>query len=263
MQDTIADIQSRVDSRNIAIDKVGIKELLHPALVLEPDGSKQHVQATFDLSVSLAPNVKGTHMSRFLQILNADTPILGVKCMPDLVEAIKTSLDAKDVYVSASFPFFVKKKAPVSGIQSLMDYKVKFRAQFKNNTFSHITEVLVPIKSLCPCSKEISDYGAHNQRSHILVKVHSDSVSIFEIIRMVEQQASCEVYGLLKRPDEKYVTEYAYDNPKFVEDLVRDIAHVLNNDNRIKAYQVESENFESIHNHSAAAMIQSSNFSEL
>jgi GTP cyclohydrolase I len=156
-----------------------------------------------------------------------------------------------------TFPYFINKKAPVSGVQSLMDYEVTFTGEIHNGEYRQTTKVVIPVTSLCPCSKKISDYGAHNQRSHVTVTARTNEmVWLEDIVRMVEDQASCEVYGLLKRPDEKYVTERAYDNPKFVEDMVRDVAAVLNQDKRIDAYIVESENFESIHNHSAYALIE-------
>jgi GTP cyclohydrolase I len=155
------------------------------------------------------------------------------------------------------FPYFVNKAAPISGVKSLLDYDVTFIGEIKDEQFSITVKVLVPVTSLCPCSKKISDYGAHNQRSHVTVTAKiNDFIWIEDIIALVEKQASCELYGLLKRPDEKYVTEKAYDNPKFVEDMVRDVASALNKEKRIDAYIVESENFESIHNHSAYALIE-------
>jgi GTP cyclohydrolase I len=166
-------------------------------------------------------------------------------------------LEAKSGHVEMTFPYFINKKAPVSGVQSLMDYDVTFIGDIDNGTYRQTTKVVIPVTSLCPCSKKISDYGAHNQRSHVTITARTNEmVWLEDIVRMVEDQASCEVYGLLKRPDEKYVTERAYDNPKFVEDMVRDVAAVLNEDARIDAYIVESENFESIHNHSAYALIE-------
>jgi GTP cyclohydrolase I len=166
-------------------------------------------------------------------------------------------LNAESGHIEMSFPYFVNKAAPISGVQSLMDYEVTFTGEVVNKKTGLTIKVQVPVTSLCPCSKEISRYGAHNQRSHVTVQVRIQGfVWIEELIDMVEKQASCELYGLLKRPDEKYVTERAYENPKFVEDMVRDIAAVFNQDERIEAYVVESENFESIHNHSAYAMIE-------
>jgi GTP cyclohydrolase I len=156
-----------------------------------------------------------------------------------------------------SFPYFVHKAAPISGVKALLDYEVTFAGEIREGRITRTTKVVVPVTSLCPCSKEISDYGAHNQRSHVTITAQTnDFVWLEELIEIAEKQASCEVYGLLKRPDEKFVTERAYDNPKFVEDMVRDIAAVLNADPRIDSYVVESENFESIHNHSAYALIE-------
>src|SRR2546429_102728 len=166
-------------------------------------------------------------------------------------------LEAEEGHIEISFPYFIEKKAPVSGVKSLMDYEVTFNGESRKKRQSFTMEVLVPVTSLCPCSKKISERGAHNQRSHVTVTARTnDFVWIEEIIDLVEKQASSELYGLLKRPDEKYVTERAYDNPKFVEDMVRDVASVLNLDERITRYIVESENFESIHNHSAYALIE-------
>jgi GTP cyclohydrolase I len=174
-----------------------------------------------------------------------------------MLQEMVEKLEAKEGRIEMSFPYFVEKAAPVSGVKSLMDYEVTFIAQVLKGERCFAMKVLVPATSLCPCSKKISDYGAHNQRSHVTVTAHTKSfVWIEEIIDLVEKQVSSELYGLLKRPDEKYVTERAYDNPKFVEDMVRDVAAVLNRDERITRYVVESENFESIHNHSAYALIE-------
>jgi GTP cyclohydrolase I len=254
---TIPDTQNKADTRKIPIDKVGIKGIKHPVRVLDRSGGEQHTVAEFNMYVNLPHNFKGTHMSRFVEILNEYEREISVKSFNDMLEKMAERLEADSGHIEMTFPYFVKKTAPVSGVESLLDYQVTFRGEIKNNEARTDVVVLVPVTSLCPCSKSISDYGAHNQRSHITISVRiKDFVWVEELIEMVEKEASCELYGLLKRPDEKYVTERAYDNPKFVEDLVRDIATQLNNDDRIDAYTLESENFESIHNHSAYAYIE-------
>ena len=254
---TIPDTQNKADTRQIPIDKVGIKGIKHPVRVLDRSGGEQHTIAEFNMYVNLPHNFKGTHMSRFVEILNEYEREISVKSFNDMLEKMAERLEAESGHIEMTFPYFVKKTAPVSGVESLLDYQVCFRGEINDKKARTDVVVLVPVTSLCPCSKSISDYGAHNQRSHITISVRiKDFVWVEELIEMVEQQASCELYGLLKRPDEKFVTERAYDNPKFVEDLVRDIATQLNNDDRIDAYTVESENFESIHNHSAYAYIE-------
>ncbi|HEY0722179.1 MAG TPA: GTP cyclohydrolase FolE2, partial [Gammaproteobacteria bacterium] len=206
---------------------------------------------------NLPHNFKGTHMSRFVEILNRHEREISVKSFRDMLKEMTELLEAEAGHIEMAFPYFVNKKAPVSGVESLMDYDVTFIGELRDGKPRVKVKVVVPVTSLCPCSKKISDYGAHNQRSHVTVTVYSkEFIWIEDIIDLVEKQASCELWGLLKRPDEKYVTERAYDNPKFVEDMVRDVAVQLNKDNRVLAYVVESENFESIHNHSAYALIE-------
>jgi GTP cyclohydrolase I len=207
--------------------------------------------------VGLPHQFKGTHMSRFVEILNAHEREITVETFKVMLQEMVEKLEAEEGRIEMTFPYFIDKAAPVSGVRSLMDYEVTFIAQILKGKPCFAMKVLVPVTSLCPCSKRISDYGAHNQRSHVTVTAYTgDFVWIEEIVDMVEKQASSELYGLLKRPDEKYVTERAYDNPKFVEDMVRDVAALLNLDERITRYVVESENFESIHNHSAYALIE-------
>lgn len=253
----IPDIQSSEDTRRIDIDRVGIKAIRHPVVVRDRSGREQHTVATFNMYVGLPHNFKGTHMSRFVEILNHHEYEITVDSFKRMISEMTELLSAKVGHIEMTFPYFVTKSAPVSKVKSLIDYEVTFIGQIDDGIPSVQVKVVVPVTSLCPCSKNISDYGAHNQRSHVTVQAHLASfVWIEELIDMVERVASCELYGLLKRPDEKYVTERAYDNPKFVEDLVRDVAVQLNADDRILAYVVESENFESIHNHSAYAMLQ-------
>ena len=253
----IPDVQSTPDTRQIAIDKVGIKSIRHPVKVADKDGGVQHTVATLNMYVHLPHNFKGTHMSRFVEILNGYEREISVENFEAMLRQMVARLEAESGHVEMSFPYFINKKAPVSGVQSLLDYEVTFIGEIRQGKFEQWVRVVVPVTSLCPCSKKISDYGAHNQRSHVTITAKINSfVWVEELVRMAEEQASCELFGLLKRPDEKYVTEYAYNHPKFVEDLVRDVAAVLNAEPRIDAYVVESENFESIHNHSAYALIE-------
>ncbi len=253
----IADVQNRADTRRIAIDKVGIKDIRHPVRVRDRSEGEQHTIANFNMYVNLPHNFKGTHMSRFVEILNNHERELSVESFKDMLAEMTERLEAEAGHIEMSFPYFVNKKAPVSGVESLLDYSVTFIGEIKDGQPMMYIKVVVPVTSLCPCSKSISERGAHNQRSHVTVTVRTcDFVWVEEVIDLVEKEASCELYGLLKRPDEKFVTERAYDHPKFVEDMVRDVAGRLNTDDRICAYTVESENFESIHNHSAYALIE-------
>ena len=253
----IPDVQASPDARRLAIDRVGIKSIRHPMRIAERAGGTQHTVATFGMFVGLPHQFKGTHMSRFVEILNAHEREITVDSFRAMLREVVRKLEAETGHIEMSFPYFVSKKAPVSGVESLLDYEVTFIGEVVEGREKFAMKVLVPVTSLCPCSKKISAYGAHNQRSHVTVTARTHAfVWIEEIIDLVEKLASSELYGLLKRPDEKYVTELAYDNPKFVEDMVRDIAGKLNADPRIDAYVVESENFESIHNHSAYAMIR-------
>lgn len=252
----IPDVQNIEDTRHIPIDKVGIKDIRHPVVVRDRSGGEQHTVANFNMYVSLPHNFKGTHMSRFVEILNNHEYEITVDSFKRMILEMTELLDAEAGQIEMQFPYFVNKSAPVSGVKSLMDYEVTFIGEISDGVPCVIVKVLVPVTSLCPCSKKISERGAHNQRSHIIVEVKTrDFIWIEELIDYVEKVASCELYGLLKRPDEKYVTEHAYDNPKFVEDIVRDVAIEFNRDERIAAYTVASENFESIHNHSAYAML--------
>ena len=252
----IADVQSSEDTRQISIDRVGIKSIRHPIRVRTESGAISHSVATFNMNVRLAHSVKGTHMSRFVEILETNPEPFSAKSLAALLEHMVARLEVSEGRIEMQFPFFIEKAAPISGVKSLLDYDVSLTGNIKNGVTRITTKVVVPVTSLCPCSKEISAYGAHNQRSHVTISVRgAEPMAIEDVVRIAEEQASCELYGLLKRPDEKYVTERAYDNPKFVEDMVRDIAAVFNQDERIEAYVVESENFESIHNHSAYAMI--------
>ena len=253
----IPDVQNSADTRHIAINKVGIKSIRHPIMVQDKSTGVQHTIAMFNMYVGLPHNFKGTHMSRFVEILNSHEREISVENFPIMLREMLVKLEAETGHIEMNFPYFINKTAPISGVQSLMDYDVTFIGDICGGQIVTSTKVVVPVTSLCPCSKKISEYGAHNQRSHVTVTARTnDFMWIEEIVQLVEQEASCELYGLLKRPDEKSVTERAYDNPKFVEDMVRDVAARLNAEVRVDAYIVESENFESIHNHSAYALIE-------
>ncbi len=253
----IADVQGSPDTRRIAINRVGIRDLRHPVRVRDRSGEVQQTIGRLNMYVNLPHDQKGTHMSRFIAIMTEHDQVLTVESLRDLTRLMTERLEADAGHVEISFPYFVRKAAPISGVESLMDYAVTLTGVRQGAVADAYIQVQVPVTSLCPCSKEISDYGAHNQRSHVTLQVRTDAaIWIEDLIDLVEEEASCELYGLLKRPDEKYVTERAYDNPKFVEDMVRDVAVRLNQDERVRAYRVESENFESIHNHSAYAHVE-------
>ncbi|HEX8758193.1 MAG TPA: GTP cyclohydrolase FolE2 [Steroidobacteraceae bacterium] len=252
----VEDVQGRADTRRLPINRVGVKDIRHPVRVKDRSAGEQHTIATFNMYVSLPHNFKGTHMSRFVEILHAEREI-SVESFRAMLATMTERLEADAGHIEMSFPFFIMKRAPVSGVESLMDYHASLVGERRGGQTDMWVKVVVPVTSLCPCSKRISAYGAHNQRSHVTIKARlRHHMWIEELIEIAESEASCELYGILKRPDEKFVTERAYDNPKFVEDMVRDVATRLNADERIAAYVVESENFESIHNHSAYALIE-------
>jgi GTP cyclohydrolase I len=253
---TLPDIQSRPDERNIAIDSVGVRDLRYPVTIWS-NHQRQATVATFSMSVGLGADSKGTHMSRFVELLEAQSAPFDRARMLAMAADMLERLDARSGTIEMRFPYFLKKRAPVSGVESLLDVTACWEARIDAHGVPQCwLELLVPATSLCPCSKEISAYGAHNQRSHIRIKVELKAdMALEELIDIAERSASCEVYGLLKRVDEKYVTERAYDNPKFVEDLVRDVALALNGEPRVGGYLVEVDNFESIHNHAAFARI--------
>ncbi len=258
--ESIEDVQSTPDKRQLDIDQVGIKSIKHPIIVKDKTGGAQHTVANFNMYVHLPHNFKGTHMSRFVEILNENDKELSVESFEGILRAMLKKLESVSCNLEMVFPYFIKKTAPISGVKSVLDYEVSFFGKIINGSYTNTTKVVVPVTSLCPCSKKISDYGAHNQRSHVTVTIEAnDFIWIEDIINIVEKQASSELYGLLKRVDEKYVTEKAYNNPKFVEDMVRDIAQDLKAHKKINTFIVESENFESIHNHSAYALIKGNN----
>ena len=254
---SIEDVQGRADSRRIPINKVGIKDVYHPVRVKDRSSGEQHTIATFNMYVALPHNFKGTHMSRFVEVLHRNEREISVESFRDILLEMTEKLDAESGHIEMDFPYFVMKKAPASGVESLMNYQASLIGDLHDGKPELWLKVVVAATSLCPCSKSISQYGAHNQRSHITIKARVEGhMWLEELIDIAESEASCEVYGILKRADEKYVTERAYDNPKFVEDIVRDVAVRLNKEERVRAYVVEAENFESIHNHSAFALIE-------
>ncbi|MEX3637994.1 GTP cyclohydrolase FolE2 [Paraburkholderia sp. BR14320] len=251
------DVQSTPDTRQIPIQRVGVKGVRHPLTVRTQAGEVQPTVGTWNLDVHLPAEQKGTHMSRFVALLEENKAPLEPATFRTMLAAMLDKLEAEAGRIEVSFPYFVNKTAPVSGVQSLLDYEVTLTGETRHGATRLFLKVLVPVTSLCPCSKKISQYGAHNQRSHVTIDAELiGDVAVEELIRIAEEEASCELWGLLKRPDEKFVTERAYENPKFVEDLVRDVAQRLNADERIVAYVLEAENFESIHNHSAYAVIE-------
>ena len=252
----LRDVQSRPDGRDLRIDAVGVKGLRYPVAIRGRAGAVPTI-ATFAMTVGLPASERGTHMSRFVELLEAQTDALDLGRFTALAGEMLARLAAPSGSIEMRFPYFVRKTAPASGAQSWLDCDACWLAKASQDaSCSSRMQVMVPATSLCPCSKEISAYGAHNQRSCITISAEIvGEMSLEELIGVAERSASCEVYGLLKRADEKHVTERAYDNPKFVEDLVRDAALALRSDPRIGAYSVEAENFESIHNHSAYARI--------
>jgi GTP cyclohydrolase I len=252
----IPDTQSERDERHLAIQRVGIKDVRYP-LQLRVAGQVQSTAASWDLDVALPAEQKGTHMSRFVAWLDALDGPLDADTLRLRHAQMLQRLGAQEGRIEARFSFFLRKRAPVSGLASQLDYQGRWIAETRAGITSVHAEVGVPVKTLCPCSKEISDYGAHNQRSLVTIRVELlQPVEWHELVRFAEDQASSELWPMLKRVDEKWVTERAYENPKFVEDLVRDVALALNRDARLGRYRAEVENFESIHNHSAYACIE-------
>lgn len=260
--ESMPDVQSSVDKREIAIQRVGVRGVRYPMLLSLEAGQSTPTVADWEMTVALSAQEKGTHMSRFIALLEqyrnvAVTPFHFMA----LAREMLTLLGVKQGDISARFPIFLEKLAPVSGVASLLDYTLGWTARVGADAAQDEFELslLVPVTSLCPCSKAISQYGAHNQRSHVTVVIvyrHPDAINIPQLIAQIEQQASCELWGLLKRSDEKYVTERAYENPKFVEDLVRDVAVLIKQQPGVQRFRVEAENFESIHNHSAYACVE-------
>ena len=251
------DIQNQLDKRKITINKVGVKGLKYPIVLEDRKYGRQNTTATVNMYVELSSNFRGTHMSRFVEILNHYHKETIVDNLENLLSEMKKKLDANVAYIEFEFPYFIKKQAPVSKEESIMSYNCKFNARL-GKKFKFEMSATVPVISLCPCSKEISDFGAHNQRTYVTAKIiYNDFVWLEELIEIIEKSGSSEVYSMLKRADEKYITEKSYNNPKFVEDIVREVAKKLKNDKRITSYKVEAESIESIHNHNAYAMLES------
>jgi GTP cyclohydrolase I len=250
------DIQNHRDSRNIDIDQVGVKGIRYPITVLDKDMGEQQTVAEINMYVNLPRYYKGTHMSRFVEILNRHSRRISLQHFSEILEDMKKRLNAESAHMEIEFPFFINKTAPASGVAGLMEYKCKFKGSLTKG-IDLVIIIHVPITTLCPCSKEISAYGAHNQRGEVRLQVRFKKfVWIEDLIKLIERSASSDVYSVLKREDEKFVTEGAYNKPMFVEDIVRDIAVELNNDSNITWFAVESENFESIHNHNAYAYVE-------
>jgi GTP cyclohydrolase I len=252
------DVQSQFDHRNINIDKVGVKDIRYPVTVMDRNNGVQHTVASINMYVNLPREFKGTHMSRFIEILNEFHGNLDMREFATVLGALRDRLQAESAHMEMSFPYFIRKLSPVTESAGLMEYGCRVSGSLDTkNGYDLILEVNVPISTVCPCSKEISDYGAHNQRGLVRLAVRFKRfIWIEDLVALVEKAASCDVYSVLKRPDEKFVTECAYENPKFVEDVVRDIAHELKTDQNVKWFLVDVENFESIHNHSAYAYIE-------
>ncbi len=253
------DVQSQHDFRNIPVDKVGIKDLRYPITVLDRKNGFQHTIASINMYVDLPEKYKGTHMSRFVELLHLFRSEISLKEISNILEQMKEHLKADSAHIKITFPYFIEKKAPLSNSPGLMDYTcVIIGSSGHDGKLDLISEVIVPVSSVCPCSKEISEAGAHNQRGEVRLSIRFKKfIWIEDMIELVEKSASCEVYSVLKRVDEKHVTEEGFSNPKFVEDIVRDIAEKLKKDKNVTWFSVSAENFESIHNHNAYAFITS------
>ncbi len=250
------DVQKSRDYRKLAINKVGVKDISYPIVVMDKEKAFQHTVARINMYVDLPHQFKGTHMSRFVEILNAHRKDMALDKMETTLQKIKDRLGASSAHLEMEFPYFMEKRAPVSGAASLMEYACRFIGSLSDD-FDFILEIRVPVTSLCPCSKELSRFGAHNQRGIITVQVrYRDFVWIEDLVNAIEECGSSQVYSLLKREDEKYVTERAFENPRFVEDMVREAALRLRTMNNVTWFSVSAENFESIHNHSAYASIE-------
>lgn len=253
----MADVQNRSDNRRINIDKVGVKNIRYPITVLDRQNQQQRTVASVNMYVDLPHQYKGTHMSRFIEVLSVHRHNISPKTMPEILSDIKKRLSAESAHMELSFPYFIEKPAPVTGAVGLMEYNCTLAGCLKAQGHDLTVAVAVPITTLCPCSKEISRFGAHNQRGEVKVTVRYNKFFwIEDLIRAVETSASSEVYSLLKRADEKQVTEAAFENPMFVEDVVREVAVKLLADDNYTWFSIEAENFESIHNHSAYAYIE-------
>jgi GTP cyclohydrolase IB len=261
----LEDVQSRLDTRGIALDEVGVSGIRYPLVVLDREHAKQETVGEFSLHVQLPASAKGAHMSRFIEVLTNHTGEVTMHTLPTILEDLRSRLGSDRAAVSVRFPYFIERKAPVTGARALMDYDCELAAEGTCDHVAFSLTVRVPVTSVCPCSKAISDYGAHNQRGYITISIHSRGVEVAtselvwieELIELAEQSASAPVLPLVKRPDERHLTMRAYDNPVFVEDMVRNVVDLLAADPRIESYSVEAVNDESIHNHAAFARTSS------
>lgn len=256
------DVQNTPDTREIPLEKVGVKNLRYPVKVLDKENGTQQTAATVDLFVNLPHDYKGTHMSRFIEVFHRHRENLGMRQFLEMLEEIRKSLDAEKAYGTMSFSFFMKKNAPVSGAESIMEYNCMYEGIVSEKSQDFFLQIQVPVTTVCPCSKAISEYGAHNQRGIVTVKLQNRSLFwIEDVVQLIESCASSSLYSILKRPDEKYVTEQAYENPRFVEDVVREVYLALKSFDKSEKpfnwFSVECENFESIHNHNAYAFVES------
>jgi len=257
------DVQNRADTREMPIDRVGVCDLRYPIIVMDRENRQQSTTARLSMSVNLPREFKGTHMSRFIETLNSHRGEVTMRTLPRILQELKERLDAESAHIEVEFPYFLERCAPVSGARALMDYECVFTGELNGGKSDFILGVRIPVTSLCPCSKAISEYGAHNQRGYITVEIRSrpgqdripEIIWIEELVELAETSASAPLYPLLKREDERHVTMQAYDNPAFVEDVVRDVAIRLQNDERIIWFRVHALNQESIHNHNAFAQI--------
>nr|HID60164.1 GTP cyclohydrolase I FolE2 [Desulfobacterales bacterium] len=256
------DVQNQYDARNIAIDKVGIKNIRYPITVLDREKGFQHTVANINIYVDLPKEFKGTHMSRLVELLHIFRSEVSLKNFSNILKQMKQHLNAASAHIEITFPYFIEKKAPVTGVPGLMDYTCRMIGTSDHNGKTDLVlEVVVPVSTVCPCSKEISDVGAHNQRGEVRVSLRfKNFIWIEDIITLVENNASTDVFSVLKRADEKYVTEKAFNNPMFVEDIVRAITKELKKDDNIIWFSVSAENFESIHNHNVYAFISSGKY---
>jgi GTP cyclohydrolase I len=255
----LPDCQLEWDNRGIPIERVGIKNLRYPIVIADADLGQQATVALFEMAVFLPAHQRGTHMSRFIEVISSHVGVFDLPIMCQLTEALASRLDSTCAFLKAEFPFFITKDAPVSGMKAAVEYGASFTCELQHGNMRRSISVKVPVATLCPCSKAISSFGAHNQRGIVSLDVEIGSpLSLHVLVKVVEDASSSPLYSLLKRTDEKYVTEAAYENPVFVEDLVRNIAGELNKNVAIKSFRLEAENFESIHNHSAYAIVAGS-----
>lgn len=260
----LADVQNSKDGRGVALDQVGVRDLKYPITVLDRDEETQQTVAEISMSVGLPQEFKGTHMSRFVEVLNEHRGEFTMRTLPNILQTLRQRLEAEQARIEMEFPYFLERTAPVTEKNALMDYDCSFIGEMNGKESTFTLGVTVPVTSLCPCSKEISDEGAHNQRGHVDVQIRSvpkddgtpTMIWIEEIVEMAESAASAPLYPLLKRPDERHVTMEAYQNPAFVEDTTRDMAVKLKEDERVAWFHLQVENFESIHNHNAFAEVQ-------